>query len=356
MATVVSYLLMAIAPHFFAQAIIGVTGDDVEGSGCKKVLVKVLGEGDSHQVFVMSDDGDVSGSNIVADANVFFAFAGDGLKDDGRSENRQVKIRTMVNRTNSNDSEHGWLGVSLVNVQARTDGEDEIGVVITNVVDGSPADQAGIQAEDVVVSIDGQEVSTKISDLVKLVSANKPGDEIEVVVLRDGDEKAFAVTLGSRADTNKFEWKFGTAPLAEIEENIHVRGKFLLRDDDGEWIFKDLGDLSEIEGLPANIKMLMPHTGSHMMKIFIGDEGQHIHASTLRDGVGISVVQDDDGTITVTRSNENGGETVDIYGDVEELQADDEEAAELIRGFGTKFEFKIDDLDLDDLNFDFKFN
>ncbi len=353
MATMISYLLMAVAPHFFAQAIVGVTGDDGECNGKAKVLVKVLGADGGNHVFVTADDGELAGH---VGHNVVVAYAGDDLKDDGRSEKHRVEVRTIINGSDDEAASRGWLGVSLVNIQARADSQEEVGVVITNVVDDSPADQAGLQAKDVIVSIDGQAVGSNVSDLVKLVATNKPGDEIDVVVLRDGEEKAFAVTLGSRAASNKFEWKFNNAPLAEIEENIHTSAKFLHRDDDGEWIYKDLGDLSDLEGLPANIKLLMPQAGSHMTKIFVGDDGKRIQTTTSLDGVNISIEQEGDGPITVTRGDESGDETVETYADLEALQAADEEAAELFGDFGGHFEFKMDDLDLDDLHFDFNFD
>ncbi len=346
MFTMVSYLLVAVVPHFFAQAIVGISSDsdDIECSKTAKVMVKVVGADGGNHVFVTTDEGDATGHGMV------FAFASDEVKNDGGSEKHHVKLRRVVR---SDDGEHGWLGVSLVNVWSRDAGEEEVGVVITDVVDGSPADQVGLQAKDVVVSIDGEAIGTNIGELVKLVAANKPGDEIDVVVIRDGEEKAFTVTLGSRDESQKFSWKFHTAPLAEIEEKIHTSAKFLQRGDDGEWIFKDLGDLSDVEGLPDNIKMLMPQVGSHMVKIYVDDGEESVHITSEHDGVNISVEQDGDGPITVTRSDGNGDETVETYANIDELRAADTEAAELLEGIDNQFEIKIDDLDLGDLNFDF---
>jgi len=350
MATLVSYFFMAIAPYFFAQAMVGVSDGGGEPNGSANVFVKVLGADAGHRVLVTSDEDGVASHGMVV------AFAGDKLNSDGDSAHHQVKIIRVVNQDDADEAEHGWLGVMLVNIKARNDGEAEEGVVITDVVEGSPADLAGLQAEDVVVSIDGQDVNTNISDLVKLVSANKPGDEMDVIVLRDGDEKTFTVTLGSRAASKKMEWKFNTAPLAEIEENIHTRAKFLQRGDGGKWIFKDLGDLSSIEGLPDNIKMLMPQAGTLKMKIFVDDGEKRIQTTSTVDDVNISIEQEGDGPITVTRRDKNGEETVETYADAEELQAADEEAEEIFSGTSADFEIEMDDLDLDDLHFNFNFD
>ena len=50
---------------------------------------------------------------------------------------------------------------------------------------------------DVITAVDGKAVET-MQDLSAAVKAQKPGDEVELTVLRDGKEIAVAVTLGER--------------------------------------------------------------------------------------------------------------------------------------------------------------
>ena len=61
---------------------------------------------------------------------------------------------------------------------------------------GSGADEAGIESGDVIISIDGVRV-TNIGDLVAQVGAHRPGDTVEVELIRDGETKRLEVTLGS---------------------------------------------------------------------------------------------------------------------------------------------------------------
>lgn len=73
------------------------------------------------------------------------------------------------------------------------------GTVVTEVLDGSAADLAGIEVDDLIVSIDGDRV-TGIADLASLVRTYQPGETIELVVVRDGQEMTISVTLGVRED------------------------------------------------------------------------------------------------------------------------------------------------------------
>jgi serine protease Do len=79
--------------------------------------------------------------------------------------------------------------------------EGRAGALITEVMPGSAAEEAGIQVEDVVVSIDGVPIQG-IDDLAAQVRAHRPGEIVEVVLLRDGEEIAYQVTLGEREDAS----------------------------------------------------------------------------------------------------------------------------------------------------------
>ena len=118
--------------------------------------------------------------------------------------------------------EYAYLGVtseSLYPQLAEHLGLDtEAGALITDVVNGSPADDAGLKGStgddtfqlqqvktggDVVLAVDGKPVLQN-NDLSKLVATHKPGDTVTLEVLRDGDKTDVEVTLGSRpADVNQ---------------------------------------------------------------------------------------------------------------------------------------------------------
>jgi S1-C subfamily serine protease len=64
------------------------------------------------------------------------------------------------------------------------------------VIPGSPADNAGIKEGDIITKINGEEINEDNS-LTYLVQKNKPGDEIEVTLARDGEE----ITKNIKLDT-----------------------------------------------------------------------------------------------------------------------------------------------------------
>ena len=68
------------------------------------------------------------------------------------------------------------------------------------VTDGGAADDAGLEAGDVVVSVDGNSVNTP-DQLIAEIRAHHPGEELTLGVLRGGEEpeEEMSVTLGEQS-------------------------------------------------------------------------------------------------------------------------------------------------------------
>jgi S1-C subfamily serine protease len=73
------------------------------------------------------------------------------------------------------------------------------GAVIEEVTEGSAAEEAGVEVDDLVVSLDGVPVQG-IADLAAQVQTHQPGSAVEIVVIRDGEQITLNVTLGERPD------------------------------------------------------------------------------------------------------------------------------------------------------------
>jgi S1-C subfamily serine protease len=143
-------------------------------------------------------------SNSGSNSGVGFAipvtsvhYSLDQLRDDGKVE-------------------YAFLGVtseSLYPQLAEHLGLDtKSGALITDVVNGSPADDAGLTGStgettfqlqhvktggDVVTAVDGKPVLQN-NDLSELIAQHKPGDTVTLDILRDGQQMTVDVTLGSR--------------------------------------------------------------------------------------------------------------------------------------------------------------
>ena len=74
---------------------------------------------------------------------------------------------------------------------------DSDGVRLSEVDGGGPADDAGLQVDDVVTAIDEQSVSTA-EELIVAVRTHRPGDRVTVTYERGGQPRTTDVTLGSR--------------------------------------------------------------------------------------------------------------------------------------------------------------
>jgi serine protease Do len=88
----------------------------------------------------------------------------------------------------------GFLGVQLKRGPASP--SDSLGILVANVVPGSPADSSGIRVGDRILAVDGQEAHTA-DDLTAIVRAMRPGDDVELTVLRKDDIFPIRVVLGA---------------------------------------------------------------------------------------------------------------------------------------------------------------
>ena len=103
----------------------------------------------------------------------------------------------------------GYLGVMLQDLSPAMAKAlqlgDQSGVLISDVVDDSPAEKAGLQDGDVIIAFAGKPLSDYES-LTAAVRAAAPGDKVDVTVMRDGKKKTVQVELGERKDAGVFAW------------------------------------------------------------------------------------------------------------------------------------------------------
>ena len=99
---------------------------------------------------------------------------------------------------------HAYLGVSTQTVtpdlQEQFGLSRSSGVLVAEVTPGSPADDAGIQQGDIIIQIDGQDM-TEASDVLLAVRDKKPGDTVTVTVDRNGTTQDITATLEERPAT-----------------------------------------------------------------------------------------------------------------------------------------------------------
>jgi Do/DeqQ family serine protease len=94
--------------------------------------------------------------------------------------------------------QRGMLGINIRDVNSDLANELDLsttqGVYVANVMEDSGAEEAGIEKGDVIIDVNGEEV-TRVSELQEKISRFRPGDKVNVTAMREGKKKEFYVTL-----------------------------------------------------------------------------------------------------------------------------------------------------------------
>ncbi len=178
--------------------------------------------GINSQIFTRS--GGFMGVSFAIPINVALDVA-DQLREDGH-----------VNR--------GWLGVMIQPVSrdlAESFGMEEAeGALIADLDPDGPAAKGGLKAGDVILEVNGEAVD-RSSSLPRLIGRVAPGDEVDLRLMRDGEERSEAVELGSWPDaegapassSSDSQVRLG-ASVAEIDqetqEQLNLQGGVIVRE------------------------------------------------------------------------------------------------------------------------------
>lgn len=144
-------------------------------------------------------DGEVVGINsqIYTRSGGFMGVSFAIPIDDAMNVFRQIRDKGVVSR--------GWLGVLIQEVNrdlAESFGlKRPRGALVAEVMDGSPAQQAGLESGDIVLEYDGDEVQLS-SDLPPMVGRTPIGETAHLTVLRAGEEITVDVKIGQLPEQN----------------------------------------------------------------------------------------------------------------------------------------------------------
>ncbi len=162
-------------------------------------------------------DGDVIGVNTA------ILSPNGGSIGIGFAMSSRVAERVIAQLQEFGETRRGWLGVRIQDVSddvAEAIGLEEVrGALVTDVPEG-PALEAGMEAGDVILSFDGSEIEDT-RDLVQKVANSPIGEEVRVVVFRDGGTETLRVTLGRREEAQAVP---ASAPATEAPAEEDVLG------------------------------------------------------------------------------------------------------------------------------------
>lgn len=143
---------------------------------------------------LVNDQGQLVGISTLYSSSTE-SFAGIGFAIPG---NYAVQIANKI--ISGQEVTHAYIGLSMQTVNAQNARSNGLsvnqGAYVAEVVSGSPADEAGIEKGDIIVAMDGEEI-TSADGMVLAVRSHDIGDTVTVTVVRGTETKDLTVTLGS---------------------------------------------------------------------------------------------------------------------------------------------------------------
>lgn len=101
-------------------------------------------------------------------------------------------LEVLRGESNGTARAQGYLGIALAD---RSDGG--VGAVVSEVAAGSPAENAGLKVNDIVLEVNGQSITGQ-GALIGIVRDSAPGDKIEIIVERGAKRVTVTATLIAR--------------------------------------------------------------------------------------------------------------------------------------------------------------
>ncbi|HEV2246465.1 MAG TPA: PDZ domain-containing protein [Terriglobia bacterium] len=146
------------------------------------------------------------------------AFAASGKQD--QPTQTYNHLRSLLN-----PGHESWLGLIVTDTNEATAKELKLphitGAIVTSVVDGSPAEKAGFQKNDVIMEFDGQRVRSA-AQLQRLIEETPPDRTVSVQISRQGRLQTLEAKIGTRGPSALLEtpespnYKLWTGP--ELQE------------------------------------------------------------------------------------------------------------------------------------------
>lgn len=115
--------------------------------------------------------------------------------------------------------QRGYMGIVIRDMTSELAKERNLkftpGVLVDSLVQGGAAMDAGMKKSDIITSIDGNKITTS-PELQETVARHRPGEQLNVIVVRDGQQRKLSVTLKSSDGTTRIAKKTTESNLLEV--------------------------------------------------------------------------------------------------------------------------------------------
>ncbi len=281
-------------------------GTPGESSVVRKIVINTDGQAGTageHRGFLVKS-GDRTPVDLNGVANVEFVA-------DSGSENR------------------GWLGVQLGQTMTSEDSDGIEGISILNVAEGSPADLAGFEQNDLVIEVNDRAIGSDLGVLVSEIGDSGPGKRMKFTVMRGGERRTLVATLANRSEIGDTVWAYESVDNAFLRESVNSTFSFILKDDEGNWVVNESGNLDHLPQIAGIVGKYLPQHLGKQVEVRIDNGEVNVSTTVTDDGETVTVTREGEGPIVVTRVDENGTETVTEYADGEALSEGDAVASEI---------------------------
>lgn len=211
-------------------------------------------------------------------AFILFVLIGAGINSAQTPEPKVEADKDLKSFAWTFDSDGGYLGVQAEDITkgnlAKFALREVKGVGIEHVVEGSPAEAAGLQKGDVILKVNGDDI-TSTRKLNRLINEISPDHQAKLTILRGGSEREITVTVGKRQGFSFGNGAFGgvIAPMEKfdfppmpdmpnLERLPRLEGRLLSPDAPDAPVFFGLGNRRQL-GLSTTplTKQLADHFG-----------------------------------------------------------------------------------------------
>lgn len=179
-------------------------------------------------------------------------------------------------------SNPAFLGVGLGNTPAP-------GCHVSFVNEGSGAEQGGVHADDLIVAIDGVQV-TSCGDLTAAITSKSPGDVVKLDVVRGTGHVALRPTLSSRADILHKRWVGRALDATEVKDLDDGR-VFELGDVNGHIVVLALFDVRSCGYCPTVVRRLADTIGklgkTSPIRLQAVTQGDYAQLASLRTSLAV---------------------------------------------------------------------
>jgi membrane-associated protease RseP (regulator of RpoE activity) len=114
---------------------------------------------------------------------------------------QELQKQVRVYRSEAGDSERAFLGVYFDVEQL----EERSAVRVTGVIDGTAAEKAGVQEDDLILGIDGRAFDGAYG-IREALEEHAPGDAVTLQIERDGQAMELSANLGAQTEKQEFHW------------------------------------------------------------------------------------------------------------------------------------------------------